>query len=81
MAEKKQKEIKITGNVNFNSIDGQVARLSLEDNEAITFGKRLDIPAELIQKAIDEEFDPNFYEVTGKYLIVLHVSKKDEEIE
>ena len=76
--DKKEPDIEIRGDLTFNSLDVEVARFSMESHESIILGKRLDIPAALIQEAAGGKgFDPTVHEVTGKFSLEIDVKEKE----
>lgn len=68
-------EIKVSAKC--TNVDPLVARFSLDDHEDIAFGKRIDLPAKLVQRMCRPDgFDPALHEVTADVVITVKVGKK-----
>lgn len=68
-------EIKVSAKC--TNVDPLVARFSLDDHKDIVFGKRIDLPAELVQKMCQPDgFDPARHNVTADVAITVKVDKQ-----
>lgn len=76
LKENPQNRIEIKGELKFQSLDLEVARFSMAANQNIVFGRRIDIPADVIRKAVEPEtFNPEVHKIKGTFGFLIEIEK------